>query len=197
MAREASERSSKTIEGSEANSGNDQSVAEGESGLGRYGRSARSEAETGEQSGNGLSAVSDGKEVAAPSLEGAKVGVTDGEKSSATGDAVPSEEGVTDNPRQQKTVGKSAQPPTSEESILRDVVIEHMNGSGLDVIGTEDGQRVLDMANDEDVRTGRVTIVLPNNKNAADVREAVLFAYGKTIACEQTQTPNVTIKRYL
>lgn len=197
MAREASERSSKTIEGSEANSGNDQSVAEGESGLGRYGRSARSEAETGEQSGNGLSAVSDGKEVAAPSLEGAKVGVTDGEKSSATGDAVPLEEGVTDNPRQQKTVGKSAQPPTREESILRDVVIEHMNGSGLDVIGTEDGQRVLDMANDEDVRTGRVTIVLPNNKNAADVREAVLFAYGKTIACEQTQTPNVTIKRYL
>lgn len=184
-------------EASEANSGNDQSVAEGESGLGRYGRSARSEAETGEQSGNGLSAVSDGKEVAAPSLEGAKVGVTDGEKSSATGDAVPSEEGVTDNPRQQKTVGKSAQPPTREESILRDVVIEHMNGSGLDVIGTEDGQRVLDMANDEDVRTGRVTIVLPNNKNAADVREAVLFAYGKTIACEQTQTPNVTIKRYL
>lgn len=48
-----------------------------------------------------------------------------------------------------------------------------------------------------DVRTGRVTIVLPNNKNAADVRETVLFAYGKTIACEQTQTPNVTIKRYL
>lgn len=37
-----------------------------------------------------------------------------------------------------------------------------------------------------DVRTGRVTIVLPNNKNAADVRETVLFAYGKTIACEQT-----------
>lgn len=197
MAREASERSSKTIEGSEANSGNGQSVAEGESGLGRYGRSARSEAETGEQSGNGLSAVSDGKEVAAPSLEGAKVGVTDGEKSSATGDAVPSEEGVTDNPRQQKTVGKSAQPPTREESILRDVVIEHMKGSALDVIGAEEGQRVLDMANDEDVRTGRVTIVLPNNKNAADVREAVLFAYGKTIACEQTQTPNVTIKRYL
>ena len=60
LAREASERSSKTIEGSEANSGNGQSVAEGESGLGRYGRSARSEAETGEQSGNGLSAVSDG-----------------------------------------------------------------------------------------------------------------------------------------
>ena len=95
LAREASERSSKTIEGSEANSGNGQSVAEGESGLGRYGRSARSEAETGEQSGNGLSAVSDGKEVAAPSLEGAKVGVTDGEKSSATGDVVPSGKGNT------------------------------------------------------------------------------------------------------
>ena len=156
MAREASERSSKTIEGSEANSGNGQSVAEGESGLGRYGRSARSEAETGEQSGNGRSAVSNGKEVAAPSLEGAKVGVTDGEKSSATGDAVPSEEGMTDNPRQQKTVGKSAQPPTREESILRDVVIEHMNGSGLDVIGTEDSQRVLDMANDDGTKEHRV-----------------------------------------
>ena len=340
LAREASERSSKTIEGSEANSGNGQSVAEGESGLGRYGRSARSEAETGEQSGNGLSAVSDGKEVAAPSLEGAKVGVTDGEKSSATGDVVPSGKGntplsekiatasaevntepteaqkeagnykkghvqvgtfditieqpqgsvrkgtdadgkqweskmnntygyirgavgvdgdhidvflsndidswngrkvfvvdqynpdgsfdehkvmlgfndadeaksdylanyengwengrridviavnledfekwiasskrktkpfgeyssvkngvvpsgkgKTDNLRQQKAVGKSAQPPTREESILRDVVIEHMKGSGLDVIGTEDGQRVLDMANDDGAKEHRV-----------------------------------------
>ena len=340
LAREASERSSKTIEGSEANSGNGQSVAEGESGLGRYGRSARSEAETGEQSGNGLSAVSDGKEVAAPSLEGAKVGVTDGEKSSATGDVVPSGkgdtplsekiatasaevntepteaqkeagnykkghvqvgtfditieqpqgsvrkgtdadgkqweskmnntygyirgavgvdgdhidvflsndidgwngrrvfvvdqynpdgsfdehkvmlgfndadeaksdylanyengwengrridvtavnledfekwiasskrktkpfgeyssvkngvepsgEGKTDNPRQQKVDGKSAQPPTREESILRDVVIEHMKGSGLDVIGTEDGQRVLDMVNDDGAKEHRV-----------------------------------------
>ena len=340
LAREASERSSKTIEGSEANSGNGQSVAEGESGLGRYGRSARSEAETGEQSGNGRSAVSDGKEVAAPSSEGAKVGVTDGEKSSATGDVVPSGkgdtplsekiatasaevntepteaqkeagnykkghvqvgtfditieqpqgsvrkgtdadgkqweskmnntygyirgavgvdgdhidvflsndidswngrrvfvvdqynpdgsfdehkvmlgfndadeaksdylanyengwengrridvtavnledfekwiasskrktkpfgdyssvkngvvpsgEGKTDNSRQQKAVGKSAQPPTREESILRDVVIEHMKGSGLDVIGTEDGQRVLDMANDDGAKEHRV-----------------------------------------
>ena len=340
LAREASERSSKTIEGSEANSGNGQSVAEGESGLGRYGRSARSEAETGEQSGNGRSAVSDGKEVAAPSSEGAKVGVTDGEKSSARGDVVPSGkgctplsekiatasaevntepteaqkeagnykkghvqvgtfditieqphgsvrkgtdadgkqweskmnntygyirgavgvdgdhidvflsndidgwngrkvfvvdqynpdgsfdehkvmlgfndadeaksdylanyengwengrridvtavnledfekwiasskrktkpfgdyssvkngvvpsgEGKTDNPRQQKAVGKSAQPPTREGSILRDVVIEHMKGSGLDVIGTEDGQRVLDMANDDGAKEHRV-----------------------------------------
>ena len=340
LAREASERSSKTIEGSEANSGNGQSVAEGESGLGRYGRSARSEAETGEQSGNGRSAVSDGKEVAAPSEEGAKVGVTDGEKSSATGDVVPSGKGntplsekiatasaevntepteaqkeagnykkghvqvgtfditieqpqgsvrkgtdadgkqweskmnntygyirgavgvdgdhidvflsndidgwngrkvfvvdqynpdgsfdehkvmlgfndadeaksdylanyengwengrridvtavnledfekwiasskrktkpfgeyssvkngvvpsgkgKTDNLRQQKAVGKSAQPPTREESILRDVVIEHMKGSGLDVIGTEDGQRVLDMVNEDGAKEHRV-----------------------------------------
>ena len=107
LAREASERSSKTIEGSEANSGNGQSVAEGESGLGRYGRSARSEAETGEQSGNGLSAVSDGKEVAAPSLEGAKVGVTDGEKSSATGDAVPSGNG--NSPLSEKIASASAE----------------------------------------------------------------------------------------
>ena len=107
LAREASERSSKTIEGSEANSGNGQSVAEGESGLGRYGRSARSEAETGEQSGNGRSAVSNDKEVAAPSLEGAKVGVTDGEKSSATGDVVPSGKGNT--PLSEKIATASAE----------------------------------------------------------------------------------------
>ncbi len=58
--------------------------------------------------------------------------------------------------RQQKAVGKSAQPPTREESILRDVVIEHMKGSGLDVIGTEDGQRVLDMANEDGAKEHRV-----------------------------------------
>ena len=58
--------------------------------------------------------------------------------------------------RQQKAVGKSAQLPTREESILRDVVIEHMKGSGLDVIGTEDGQRVLDMANDDGAKEHRV-----------------------------------------
>ena len=107
LAREASERSSKTIEGSEANSGNGQSVAEGESGLGRYGRSARSEAETGEQSGNGRSAVTNGKEVAAPSSEGAKVGVTDGEKSSATGDVMPSGKGNT--PLSEKIATASAE----------------------------------------------------------------------------------------
>ena len=58
--------------------------------------------------------------------------------------------------RQQKSVGKSAQPPTREESILRDVVIEHMKGSGLDVIGTEDGQRVLDMVNEDGAKEHRV-----------------------------------------
>ena len=42
--------------------------------------------------------------------------------------------------------------PSREETILRDVVIEHMKGSGLDVIGTEEGQRVLDMANGRYVR---------------------------------------------
>lgn len=343
LASETSERSSKTIESSEANSGNSQSVAEGESRLGRYGRSARSEVETGEQSSNGRSTVTVGEEVAAPSSEGAKDGVTDGEKSSATGDVVPLGNGDTPlsekiatasaevntepteaqkeagnykkghvqvgtfditieqpqgsvrkgtdadgkqweskmnntygyirgavgvdgdhidvflsngidgwngrnvfvvdqyNPdgsfdehkvmlgfndaeeaksdylanyengwengrridvtavnledfekwiasskrktkpfgeyagvkketvaademvtqkysalpedlRQQKAEGKSAQPPTREETILRDAVIDHMKGSGLDVLGTEDGQRVLDMANGRDVR---------------------------------------------
>ena len=79
-----------------------------------------------------------------------------GEYSSVNNGVVPSGEGKTDNPRQQKAVGKSAQPPTREESILRDVVIEHMKGSGLDVIGTEDGQRVLDMANDDGAKEHRV-----------------------------------------
>ena len=46
--------------------------------------------------------------------------------------------------------------PSREETILRDVVIEHMKGSGLDVIGTEDGQRVLDMANDDGAKEHRV-----------------------------------------
>ena len=54
--------------------------------------------------------------------------------------------------RQQKAGGKPVQPPTREETILRDVVIDHMKESGLDVLGTEDGQRVLDMANGRDVR---------------------------------------------
>ena len=46
--------------------------------------------------------------------------------------------------------------PSKEETVLRDVVIEHMKGSGLDVIGTEDGQRVLDMANDDSAKEHRV-----------------------------------------
>ena len=79
-----------------------------------------------------------------------------GEYSSVKNGVVPSGEGKTDNPRQQKAVGKSAQPPTREESILRDVVIEHMKGSGLDVIGTEDGQRVLDMVNEDGAKEHRV-----------------------------------------
>lgn len=54
--------------------------------------------------------------------------------------------------RQQKAAGKSAQPPTREETILRDVVIDHMKESGLDVLGTEEGQQVLDMANGREVR---------------------------------------------
>ena len=79
-----------------------------------------------------------------------------GEYSSVKNGVVPSGEGKTDNLRQQKAVGKSAQPPTREESILRDVVIEHMKGSGLDVIGTEDGQRVLDMVNEDGAKEHRV-----------------------------------------
>uniref|UniRef100_UPI00402A0474 LPD38 domain-containing protein n=1 Tax=Alloprevotella sp. TaxID=1872471 RepID=UPI00402A0474 len=54
--------------------------------------------------------------------------------------------------RQQKADGKSAQLPTREETILRDAVIDHMKESGLDMLGTEEGQQVLDMANGRDVR---------------------------------------------
>ena len=54
--------------------------------------------------------------------------------------------------RQQKAGGKPVQPPTREETILRDVVIDHMKESGLDVLGTEEGQQVLDMANGREVR---------------------------------------------
>jgi site-specific DNA-cytosine methylase len=46
--------------------------------------------------------------------------------------------------------------PSKEETVLRDVVIEHMKGSGLDVIGTEDGQRVLDMVNEDGAKEHRV-----------------------------------------
>ena len=43
--------------------------------------------------------------------------------------------------------------PTHAEQVLRDVVIDHLRKSGMDVItGQEEGQRVLDMANGEDVR---------------------------------------------
>ena len=68
-----------------------------------------------------------------------------GEYSSVKNGVVP------EDLRQQKADGKSVQPPTREETILRDVVIDHMKESGLDVLGTEEGQQVLDMANDEDV----------------------------------------------
>ena len=79
-------------------------------------------------------------------------GATEGEKSSAKGDVMPSDEGEKDNPRQQKAGGKSVQPPTREETILRDAVIDHMKESGLDVLGMEEGQQVLDMANGREVR---------------------------------------------
>ena len=41
--------------------------------------------------------------------------------------------------------------PTKEEVTLRDALVDHMKESGLDVLGTEEGQQVLDMANNEDV----------------------------------------------
>lgn len=107
LASETSERSSNTSKSSETNSRNSQSVAEGESRLGRYGRSARSEVETREQSSNGRSTVTVGEEVSAPSSEGAKDGVTEGEKSSGMGDVVPSGKG--DTPLSEKIATASAE----------------------------------------------------------------------------------------
>ena len=239
------ERADKTVPSSGRNSSDNEAVAGGTPGDGQLGGSSEGDGHLEGTAERGRSTVSEGKEVAAPSLEGAKVGVTDGEKSSATGDVVPSGKGesvernevleyekaldhledveqkwgnkiqdyvfehyptqattsaestsekglqerkamkadpvlkqmyaeakkeidaademvtqkysaLPEDLRQQKAVGKSAQPPTREESILRDVVIEHMKGSGLDVIGTEDGQRVLDMANDDSAKEHRV-----------------------------------------
>ena len=244
-ARENAERHDNASEGDNRGGSNNGANVEGESANGGVGRPVNG-SEGGEVSSErGRSTVSEGKEVAAPSEEGAKVGVTDGVKSSATGDVMPSGKGesvkrnevleyekaldhledveqkwgdkiqdyvsehyptqattsaestsekglqerkamkadpvlkqmyaeakkeidaademvtqkysaLPEDLRQQKAVGKSAQPPTREESILRDVVIEHMKGSGLDVIGTEDGQRVLDMANDDGAKEHRV-----------------------------------------
>ena len=63
LASETSERSSNTSKSSEANSGNSQSVAEGESKLGRYGRSTRSETNSGrtEETEVGKLSVNDGR----------------------------------------------------------------------------------------------------------------------------------------
>ena len=239
------ERADKTVPSSGRNSSDNEAVAGGTPGDGQLGGSSEGDGHLEGTAERGRSVVSNGKEVAAPSEDGAKVGVTDGEKSSTTGDVVPSGKGesvernevleyekaldhledveqkwgnkiqdyvfehyptqattsaestsekglqerkamkadpvlkqmyaeakkeidaademvtqkysaLPEDLRQQKAVGKSAQPPTREESILRDVVIEHMKGSGLDVIGTEDGQRVLDMVNEDGAKEHRV-----------------------------------------
>lgn len=105
--------------------------------------------------------------------------------------------------RQQKADGKSAQPPTREETILRDVVIEHMKGSGLDVLGTEEGLRVLDMANEADVRFGAkqkraletATIAEQSTNNATVVSSADGAKVQKvleTLADNYEKRPNKT-----
>jgi hypothetical protein len=95
--------------------------------------------------------------------------------------------------RQQKADGKSAQLPTREETILRDVVIDHMKESGLDVLGTEEGQRVLDMVNGRDVRLSAKqkraleTASLGNNPRSLTVVSSADGAKGTaTIADDST-----------
>lgn len=95
--------------------------------------------------------------------------------------------------RQQKAGGKPVQPPTREETILRDVVIDHMKESGLDVLGTEEGQRVLDMVNGRDVRLSAKqkraleTASLGNNPRSLTVVSSAAGAKGTaTIADDST-----------
>ena len=107
------------------------------------------------------------------------------------------------NPRQQKVDGKLAQPPTREESILCDVVIEHMKGRGLDVIGAEECLRMLDMANEADVRFGAkqkraletATIAEQSTNNATVVSSADGAKVQKvleTLADNYEKRPNKT-----
>lgn len=95
--------------------------------------------------------------------------------------------------RQQKAGGKPVQPPTREETILRDVVIDHMKESGLDVLGTEEGQQVLDMANGREVRLSAKqkraleTASLGNNPRSLTVVSSAAGAKGTaTIADDST-----------
>ncbi len=54
-------------------------------------------------------------------------------------------------PRLQKA-GVAAAPVSKNERVLRDALDERLSKSGMEVIGTDEGQRVLDAANGEDVR---------------------------------------------
>ena len=101
------ERADKTVPSSGRNSSDNEAVAGGTPGDGQLGGSSEGDGHLEGTAERGRSAVSDGKEVAAPSLEGAKVGVTDGEKSSATGDVVPSGKGNT--PLSEKIATASAE----------------------------------------------------------------------------------------
>ena len=101
------ERADKTVPSSGRNSSDNEAVAGGTPGDGQLGGSSEGDGHLEGTAERGRSTVSEGKEVAAPSKEGAKVGVTDGEKSSATGDAVPSGKG--DTPLSEKIASASAE----------------------------------------------------------------------------------------
>ena len=106
-ARENAERHDNASEGDNRGGSNNGANVEGESANGGVGRPVNG-SEGGEVSSErGRSAVNEGKEVAAPSEEGAKVGVTDGEKSSVTGDVVLSGKG--DSPLSEKIATASAE----------------------------------------------------------------------------------------
>lgn len=101
------ERADKTVPSSGRNSSDNEAVAGGTPGDGQLGGSSEGDGHLEGTAERGRSTVSEGKEVAAPSEEGAKVGVTDGEKSSATGDVMPSGKGNT--PLSEKIATASAE----------------------------------------------------------------------------------------
>ncbi len=79
--------------------------------------------------------------------------------------------------------GKAA-PVSKNERVLRDALDEHLSKNGMEVIGTEEGQRVLDMANGENVRLEakhRSERAEKRNRVLSTVDEAVSIVTGKPV----------------
>lgn len=99
--------------------------------------------------------------------------------------------------------GNSKKPLTEAERTLRDAITERLRESGLDVLGTEEGQQVLDMANGRDVRLSAkqkraletATIADESTNNATVVSSAAGAKVQKileTLADNYEKRPNKT-----